>query len=151
MPFIGIRCPECRSRHLQKRRRSGVRYQEIINDTGLRVGEYRFYHLRCMECRFEFFIKDKHLYNQEKYEGYITPKQVINESEFLKASQHKPGSERIGSTASEFTLKIAAGADRPYALKYLELLNGGKHHDKQDSEGFDLFAGKIPGRDGSDC
>lgn len=144
MAFLGIRCPQCRSRELKRKRRTGVRYTKITNDVGQCLGEYRYYHLECLDCGQCFYIQDRHLYEHREE---ITQKRIITEAEFLKASIHKPGSERIGSTASEFTLKIAAGADRPYALKYLELVFGGKNHDKQSSKSFDLFARKIPGRD----
>lgn len=131
MPFFGLRCPECRSRELGKKRRCGVRYQEILTDTGLRIGEYRFYGIRCYECKFEFYCRERHLFEESDKQ---IQKLVVNREEFEKAKPNKPGTERIGSTASEYTLMIAAGADHPYALKYLELLEKpprGNHHDKK--------------------
>jgi hypothetical protein len=135
MAFIGVRCPECRSRELKRKRRSGVRYKKIINDTDHCLGEYRYYHLECLDCRLCFYIEDRHLYEQREE---VTQKRVITEAEFLKASIHKPGSERIGSTAGEFTLKIAAGADHPYAIKYLEMIYGKRNDDKK-RESIDLL------------
>lgn len=144
MAFFGMRCPQCRSRELGKRRREGVRYQEIINDTGLRIGEYRYYGIRCYECRFEFYCQERHHFDEPDKK---IQKRIVSEQEFLKAKTTKPGTERIGSTASEFTLMIAAGADHPYALRYLELTKGGNRNEHKSSEGFDLFAGKVPPRD----
>lgn len=118
MPFFGMRCPQCRSRNLQKKRRPGIRYQEILSETGLRVGEYRYYGLRCHDCKYEFYCQERHYYETGEQEKQIQ-KQIVAEEEFLKVPVHKPGLERIGSTASQYTLMIAAGADHPYALKRL--------------------------------
>jgi hypothetical protein len=116
MPFFGMKCPQCQSHHLQKKRRTGVRYQEIVSDTGLRTGEYRFYKIHCYDCKTEFYCQEGHYYDSEVKEKQIQ-KFLVTEEEFLKAKMHKPGLERIGSTVSQYTLMIAASADCSYALK----------------------------------
>lgn len=115
MPFFGMKCPQCRSRHLQKKRRTGIRYQEILSDTGLRIGEYRYYKIHCHNCKSEFYCQERHYYEPDEKEKQIQ-KLLVTEEEFLKAQTHKPGLEKIGSTVSQYTLMIAAGADHPYAL-----------------------------------
>lgn len=117
MPFFGLRCPQCKSRELGKKRRCGVRYEELVTDTGLRIGEYRFYGIRCYDCKYEFYCRERHLFDEIDKQ---IQKLIISEEEFVKAKPHKPGTERIGSTAGEYTLMIAAGADHPYALRHLQ-------------------------------
>ncbi len=116
MPFFGMSCPQCRSRHLQKKRRNGVRYQEILSDTGLRTGEYRYYQLYCHDCKAEFYCQERHYYDPDEKQ---VQKLLVTEAEFLKAKTDKPGREKIGSTVSQYTLMIAAGADCTYALNKL--------------------------------
>jgi hypothetical protein len=116
MGYAGIQCPECQSKELQKKRRAGQRYQVILSDEGLRIGEYRYYKLYCQMCHFEFCCQERCIYGEQN--KTITRK-VVDEETFKKADLRRPGSEYIGTTASEYTLLIAAGADHPYALKQL--------------------------------
>lgn len=116
MPFFGMRCPQCRSRNLQKKRRTGIRYQEVLSDTGLRIGEYRYYEIHCHDCKAEFYCQERHYYDLAE-KGKQIQKCLVTEEEFLKAKTHKPGMEKIGSTVGQYTLMIATGADHPYALK----------------------------------
>jgi hypothetical protein len=44
---------------------------------------------------------------------------MVSAEAFEKADLRRPGLEYIGTTASEYTLLIAAGADHPYAFKQL--------------------------------
>jgi len=148
MAFFGLRCPQCRSQELGKKRRCGIRYKEMLTETGLRIGEYRYYGIRCYDCKHEFYCQERHYYAKDEGEKQIQ-KLVITEEEFLKAHPQKPGTERIGSTAGEYTLMIAAGADHPYAMKYLELLSKtkGGEPNEQKRQSLNLVTGKISGRD----
>jgi hypothetical protein len=116
MGYSGIQCPECQSNELQKKRRVGQRYQIILSDEGLRIGEYRYYKLYCRKCRYEFYCQERCLYSEQ---NKTILRNVVNEEAFHKASMRCPGSEYIGTTASEYTLMIAAGADHPYAFRHL--------------------------------
>lgn len=114
MPFFGMSCPQCQSQRLQKKRRSGTRYQALFSETGFRTGEYRYYPLQCQTCK-------QALYCQERYD-YEAPykqtlKSFVEADVYFKANTQKPGYEKIGTTVSQYTLMIATGADHPYALR----------------------------------
>lgn len=116
MGYSGIHCPECQSKELQKKRRTGQRYQVIFSDEGLRTGEYRYYKLYCRKCHYEFYCQERCIYDEQ---NKIVMRSVVSEETFNKASMRRPGLEYIGTTASEYTILIAAGADHLYALKQL--------------------------------
>jgi hypothetical protein len=117
MAFFGVRCPECRSKEkVHRKRRSGIRYAPFFDDTGIAVGEFRYYHLHCHHCEALFYLQERRFYEAT---DAFSQKVTVPEEAFQKASLHKPGMARIGTTASEYTVSIAAGADRPYALNRL--------------------------------
>lgn len=116
MGYAGIQCPECQSNELQKKRRAGQRYEIILSDEGLRIGEYRYYKLYCKKCHFEFCCQERCIYNEQ---NKIITRSMVSEETFNKASLRRPGLEHIGTTASEYTILIAAGAEHSYALKQL--------------------------------
>lgn len=115
MAFSGVRCPECNSKDkVFRKRRTGIRYAQVFDDYGIAIGENRYYHLHCLRCEALFFIQDQcHFDTPEK----ASEKIVVPEDAFYKASLFRPGMMRIGNTASQYSVCIAAGADTTYALK----------------------------------
>lgn len=119
MAFFGIQCPECQSKKkVHRRRRSGIRYAQFFDDAGLAVGEIRYYQLHCHHCETLFYLQERRLYEAPEN---LSQQNIVPEEVFQKASLHKPGTARIGTTASQYTILVAAGADHPYALKHLRL------------------------------
>lgn len=114
MGYSGIKCSECKAKELQKKRRAGQRYESILSDEGLRIGEYRYYKLYCKRCGYEFCCQERCIYSESN-----RTRKMVSAEAFEKADLRRPGSEYIGTTASEYTLLIAAGADHPYAFKQL--------------------------------
>ncbi|WP_303674803.1 hypothetical protein [Vampirovibrio chlorellavorus] len=117
MAFLGMHCPECNSKEdVHRKRRTVVRYAQVFDDKGIAIGEFRYYHLHCRRCESMFFVQERCLYDTQDMhsEKFIVPEEI-----FQKASLNKPGLAHIGTTASEYTLMIAAGADHPYALRRL--------------------------------
>lgn len=114
MGFSDITCPECRSSEkVYRKRHSGIRYATLRNNSGNITGELRYYQLHCHTCEGLFYVQERRLYGitENKLQQLI-----VQPEEFQKASLHRPGTIRVGSTASEYTLQIAAGADCSYAL-----------------------------------
>lgn len=116
MAFIPVHCPECgNDKNVLRKRRTGIRYAQCFDDKGIAIGESRYYQLHCHACQTLFYLEERHFYAPE-----AQPEQhVASKDEYQKASLHKPGLARIGTTASQYTLMIAAGADNPYALRRL--------------------------------
>lgn len=116
MAFFGVRCPECRlqGNMITRKPRSGVRYAQCFDESGVAIGEFRYYHLHCCACEALFYLQERRLYEAP---NALSQKQVVSQAVFQQASLHRPGTVHIGNTASEYTLRIAAGADTPYALK----------------------------------
>jgi hypothetical protein len=117
MAYFDVSCPECNSKEkVRRKRHSGIRYEQFFDDTGLADGEFRYYHLHCYACENLFYIQERHFYEAQ---DSTIQKSIVPEENFQKASKHKPGTVRIGTTASQYTVMIAAGADQPYALRRL--------------------------------
>lgn len=117
MAFLGVRCPKCNSKeNVFRKRRTGIRYAQVFDDQGIAVGEYRYYHLQCHHCDAIFYIQEGKIFCDP--EG-STKKLIVPEEAFQKASLHRPGTMRIGNTASQYSVSISAGADTAYALRRL--------------------------------
>lgn len=121
MAFSGIGCPNGHShKHVFRKRRSGIRYTQYFDPSGIAIGEFKFYQLHCHACETLFYLQEQHCYATPE----ASPKQwIVSEAVFQKASLHKPGTLQVGTTASEYSITIAARADHPYALRQLRSLN----------------------------
>lgn len=115
MAFLNISCPVCQIQgKAYRKRRSGIRYAPIFDSANRTIGEFRYYELRCHQCETLFYVQERRLYEASDKPAVqiIVPQEV-----FEKASFHKPGDIWIGATVSDYSVKIASGADHPYALK----------------------------------
>jgi hypothetical protein len=116
MAISGISCPGCCSKEkIHRKRRTGIRYAQVFDDKGIAVGEFRFYHLHCHRCDAMFFIQERKFYEAPEASS---EKLIVSEEDFQKASLHRPGTMRIGNTASQYSVLIAAGADTAYAFRH---------------------------------
>lgn len=114
MAFSDVSCPECHSpENIFRKRHSGIRYATLRDHTGVTIGELRYYQLHCHTCEALFYLQERRFDDVAENE---LQKLIVQSEEFQKASLHKPGTIQIGTTASEYTLMIAAGADRSYSL-----------------------------------
>lgn len=109
MAFYGLSCPNCQTQPLVRKRRSMIRYKELLSDTGLRIGEFRYYCITCSHCHHYYYLQEKFFYQTQ--EGQFTVKTLVSENAYQNATLFRPGTERIGTTASEYTRRISIGAD----------------------------------------
>lgn len=117
MAFLSKCCPFCHATSLRRKRRTSVRYRVAFNKTGQPVGEYRYFLLQCYQCLKECALQKKKIYlafDQYCGKSGTAQQQVVDRRYYHQADAHPPGKDYIGTTASQYTLRISAGADRYY-------------------------------------
>jgi hypothetical protein len=117
VPISGLTCPNCSSDKIDRKRRSQARFQAGF-DNGNHTAETRYYPGQCYACAEEFYYRVDRFLDDPAHPGLIYH---ATEEEYRSASPYKLQPEKRHTTASEYSIRAASGADRDY-LERLEQL-----------------------------
>jgi hypothetical protein len=117
MPGLGLSCPECSSEKVRRKQRSQARFKAGF-DNGNHTAEVRYYPGQCYECGCVFYYRIDRFLDDPKHPGLIYH---ATEEEYSSASPYKLQPEKRHTTASEYSIRAASGADFNY-LDTLEVL-----------------------------
>jgi hypothetical protein len=96
MRHDGLCCVYCGSSRVKRLRRTPARFS----------GEFRYCQYYCYGCERPLYIKEK-MFEQ----AIQVIKVFVERKEFDQACDIQPGPVRIGTTASEYSRRVASGAD----------------------------------------
>lgn len=117
MPLLSLPCPKCSSERVRRKQRSQARYAAGFDNGNYNADAY-YYQGICYECSTSFYYMIIRCLDDPEHPGLIY---YATEEEYWNASPYKLQPEKRHTTASEYSLRAASGADRGYLNKLEQL------------------------------